>query len=490
MRFVVALPWCTALLVVAACGGGTSSLAGGMGGAAGDGSGTCTAARCNDGGGGTTSSGGAAGSASPDSGGGGGHAGGGAGSPPDAVGGSSGAGGNPPIEDGGGSSGAGGNPPTEDGGGISGAGGAGGNGGATVPDAGVGPIDGAIADAGGSLPPTRDASPCTGEIVIPDLNVQAAVQTAINKPPPFLAEDVVKVTDLSVTYSEANPLTSLRGLECFTSLGSFIMRGPDLRSLGSLDLSPLGGLPAVWRVSISADRDIDYGAPLAYFDLSPLGRVPTISQLTLRSNAIASIASLALLPNLSVLFLDSDTLTDLSPLAGATKLKSRTTVSGKRITDIAPLADAMRGSNAVAVYIGPTAVSDLSPFTRATTLGSLSVTESPVADVSALAAHPNLASLSLVDCGMATIAVGPSVTTLDVSGNRITDWSPLASSRVHILRVRRNGITDLAPFVRITTLDNGGGIDVRENPFDCTTQITNIWALQQRGVQVAQECQN
>jgi hypothetical protein len=488
MRLVVALPWKTALLVVAACGGGTSSLAGGMGGSAGDAAGTCTAAPCNDGGGGTTSSGGAGGSASPDRGNGGSHAG-GAGSPPDAVGGSSGAGGNPPDEDGGGSSGAGGSPPGEDGGGSSGTGGAGGNGGGTVPDGGVGPIDAAIADGGGALPPTGDGSPCPGQIIIPDPNVQAAVQTAINKPPPYLGEDVAKVGELLVTYSESNPLTSLRGLECFTSLASFIMRGPDLRSLGSLDLSPLAGLPALTSVSIDADRNIDYGAPLAYFDLSPLGRVPTISWLSLQSNAVASIAALALLPKLSVLFIDSDTLTDLSPIAGATKLVGRTIVSGKRITDITPLADAMRGSNAKSLYIGPTAVSDLSPFTRATTLATLSVTESPVADMAPLAALPNLTNLSLVDCAIANIVVGPSVTTLDVSGNRIADWSPLESSRVHVLRVRRNGITDLGPFLRIRALDNGGGIDVRDNPFDCTTQITNIWALQQRGVQVAQECQ-
>jgi hypothetical protein len=449
-------------------------LAGGMGGSAGDGSGTCTAAPCHDGGGGTTSTGGAGGSASPDSGSGGGHAGGGAGSHPDVVGGSSGAGGSPPAEDGGGSSGAGG---------------AGGNGGATVPDGGVGPIDSAIADAGGSLPPTGDASSCTGEVVIPDLNVQAAVQTAINKPPPFLAEDVAKVTKLLVTYSESNPLTSLRGLECFTSLTDFTTRGPDLRSLGLVDLSPLAGLPALIVFSIDADRNVDYGAPLAYLDLSPLGRVPTITWLSLHSNAVASLPSLALLPNLSVFFLDSDTITDLSPMAGATKLVGRTIVSGKRITDITPLADAMRGSNAKSLYLGPTAVSDLSPFARATTLVTLSVTASPVADMAPLAALPNLTTLSLVDCAMANIVVGPSVTTLDVSGNRITDWSPLEASRVHVLRVRRNGITDLAPFVRITSLGSGGGVDASENPIDCATQITNIWALQQRGASVKPDCQ-
>jgi Leucine-rich repeat (LRR) protein len=459
MRLVVAAGWSFALLVVAACGSGTSSLAGGTGGRGG--AGTCISSSCNDGSGGANPSGGSGGGSSPD-------------------GGNSG-------DDSGGRSGAGGSggQADDDAGGSSAAGGGAG----TTIDGG-GPIDGAIADSGGPSPPTGDASPCQGEIFIPDLNVQGAVQTAINKPPPFLGEDVAKVTELSVTYLESSPLTSLRGLECFTSLRSFITRGPDLRSLGSLDLSPLAGLPALISFNITADRDIDYGAPFAYLDLSPLGRVPTISSLTLHTNAVASIASLALLPNLSIFFLDSDTLTDLSPIAGATKLVGRTIVSGKRITDITPLADAMRASNAKSLYIGPTAVGDLSPFTRATTLVVFSVTGSPIADMAPLAALPNLTNLSVIDGALATVAVGPSVTILDVSGNRIADWSPLASSRVHTLRVRRNGITDLAPFTRMPALDNGG-LDVSENPYDCMTQSIHIWALQQRGVQVKQkqECQ-
>jgi hypothetical protein len=426
-------------------------LVGGTGGSAGGGSGTCTVSPCDDGSGGTSSSGGSGSSATSDSGNADGNGGGG-------------------TAGGGNVGGAAGSHPDDDGGG-SGAGGGSGE------------------DGGPPPPPIGDASPCSGEITFTDLNLQDAAVKAINKPPPILGEDAALVTTLEVTFSDARPLRSLRGLECFPALQSFSADGPDLRSLGSLDLSPLVTLGGLTSFAISANQDVDYGAPFAYLDLSPLERVPTIVSLVLRTNAIANIAPLALLPNLSVLSLHSNTLTDLSPLAGATKLLSRTTISGKRITDIAPLADALRGSKARTIMIGPSGVSDLSPLARATTLSLITVTDSPVADLAPLAALPGLTGLAVPDCEVTNIVLGPSVTSLDLSGNRISDWSPLASSRVHKLTVRRNRITDLAPFVAIKTLDNGGLIDVLENPYDCATQITNIWALQQRGVEVRQDCQ-
>jgi hypothetical protein len=81
------------------------------------------------------------------------------------------------------------------------------------------------------------------------------------------------------------------------------------------------------------------------------------------------------------------------------------------------------------------------------------------------------------------------VTTLDISNNpAISSYAPLATANVRTLYARANNITDLTPFLAISSLDNGGTLDVLENNLACATQKPHIEALRARGITVYEEC--
>src|SRR5688500_14293615 len=81
----------------------------------------------------------------------------------------------------------------------------------------------------GGASPTDGAGACAGFVSFGDPSVERAAVRFFDAGP-VLAEHARHVDFLQVNFTPTEPLTSLRGLECFTGLRRLNIRGPDLPS--------------------------------------------------------------------------------------------------------------------------------------------------------------------------------------------------------------------------------------------------------------------
>jgi hypothetical protein len=290
----------------------------------------------------------------------------------------------------GGQSGAGsGGAPPDEGGVAGGAGGAGGE------------LDGAPAGAGGSgnaggANPTDAGggnAGCAGIVSFADPNVERAAVESFDGGP-VLAANAQHLDFMRIQFTPAEPLTSLKGLECFTGLTRLDISGPDLPSWGLLELAPLASMTSLQWLDFHFDPAFgrDFGPWPHVLDLSPIGKLSTLSVVRFDINAVQDITVLGSL-TFQTLFLYSETLSDLSPLAKVTGVESAL-VRGKSITDVAPLATALSAAGAK-VLITKTSISDVSPLAALTNVRGLSLPDNLITDISPLVNLPTITLLQV-----------------------------------------------------------------------------------------------
>jgi hypothetical protein len=294
--------------------------------------------------------------------------------------------------------------PIPPGGATAGHAGSGGQGGTAGGAGGAGgEIDGAADEAGGAgnsggANPTDTGGGnggCAGVVSFADPNVERAVIQNLDGGP-VLAENALSVNFLRIRFSPTEPLTSLKGLECFTRLGRLDISGPDLPSWGLLDLAPLAGLFGLQWLDFHFDPDFgrDFGPWPHVLDLSPIGKLPSLNVVRFDINAVQDVTVLGTMtiPNL---MLYSDTLSDLSPLATVRGVETAL-IRGKSITDAAPLATAF-ASGTMRVGILNTSISDVSPLGALTRVLGLNLSFNLIRDISPLVNLPTLVTLQLTD---------------------------------------------------------------------------------------------
>ena len=289
-------------------------------------------------------------------------------------------------------------------GGNGGAGGSGNSGGARPTDA---------SDGGGG---------CAGIVSFVDPNVERAAVQFFDAGP-VLAEHARHVDVLRINFTPTEPLTSLRGLECFTGMRRLDITGPDLPSWGLLDLSPLAAMTSLEWLDLYFDPPFgrDFGPWPHVLDLSPLAKLDTLRTLRLDINAVQNITALASL-NFVSLFLYSETLSDLSPLAKVTGLQTAF-VRGKSITDVAPLAAALTAAGG-RVLILNTSISDISSLAALTSVRSLGLNDNLIREIAPIVSLPALASLDVsgnpLDCATQLVHLQA----LQARGVRVTHSCP------------------------------------------------------------------
>ena len=166
-------------------------------------------------------------------------------------------------------------------------------------------------------------------------------------------------------------------------------------------------------------------------------------------------------------FVNSSSVSDLSPLAGLTHLEELD-LWVTSVSDISPLAGLTNLKNLGLVGNN---ISDVSVLARLINLESLLIDDNPISDISAVAGLTNLTHLGL-------------------DGNAISDISTLAGlTNLRWMRLNNNLISDLSPLIANTGLGDGDEVNVKGNPLSYQSIYTHIPTLLSRGVTVESDNQ-
>jgi Leucine-rich repeat (LRR) protein len=188
-------------------------------------------------------------------------------------------------------------------------------------------------------------------------------------------------------------------------------------------------------------------------DISPLAGLTNLQDLYLNWNQISDLSPLAGLTNLQYLDLYYNHISDLSPLAGLTNLLYLD-LKINQISDISPLAG-MTNLQELDLYINQ--ISDIGPLAGMTNLQELDLGQNQISDLSPLAGLTNLEWLSLYS-------------------NQISDLSPLVGiTNLHVLCLGSNKISDISPLAGLTNLEE---LLLESNPISYESMIlAQSWAL-------------
>jgi uncharacterized repeat protein (TIGR02543 family) len=206
--------------------------------------------------------------------------------------------------------------------------------------------------------------------------------------------------------------------------------------------------------------------------IAGIGNLPNLSELSLNSNHISDLSPLEGLNNLQTLYIKFNRVPDLSPLRNLTTLQSLD-ARGNPVSDLTPLKQLY---NLQSLMVSGQ-ISDISALKRLTNLGWLEVHSDNVSDlsplkgmtnliclkvngrVSDLSPLDNLTNLTYLDLDSNHVSdVGPldnltNLTGLELGGNRVSDVSPLAKlTKLTDLYLDGNQISDVGPLTKLTNL--------------------------------------
>ena len=170
-------------------------------------------------------------------------------------------------------------------------------------------------------------------------------------------------------------------------------------------------------------------------DLSPLANLTNLTALDLDGNfAFSDVSPLANLTNLRNLRLSNNFIKDISPLSALTNLR-RLELDGNILSDISPLSALTNLTN---LFLDTNTISDIAPLSGLTNLTWLSLDTNTISDIAPLSGLTNL-------------------TWLDLTGNTILDLSPLPGlTNLKRLYLSDNAISDVSELSGLTSIENLG----------------------------------
>ena len=213
-------------------------------------------------------------------------------------------------------------------------------------------------------------------------------------------------------------------------------------------------------------------------DLSPLAGLTNLTWLALENNSISDLSPLGGLTNLARLYLSENSISDLSPLGGLTNL-TWLDLRGNAITDISPLAGLYQLTT---LWLQSNSITDLSPLAGLTNLTWLDLRGNAITDISPLAGLYQLLSLGLSRNSLTDISPLAGLNRLIhllLDQNSISDLSPLAGLyQLTDLRLYKNSVTDISPLAGLTNLtwlllDNNSISDI--SAVAGLYQLTDLW---------------
>lgn len=220
---------------------------------------------------------------------------------------------------------------------------------------------------------------------------------------------------------------------------------------------------------------------------------------------ISDISPLASLTKLKTLWMDQNRLiSDLSPLRDLTEMEDLN-ISCNQITDITPLGKMTKLKylnceynsiddisavkymrNLKELWFSEAILKDLSPLSELTNLQLLWLNDCSIEDISYLKSLSNLIVLKIAYNSIKDISVLANMKKLQVfysENNSITDISPLQYLPcLNSIRLWDNKITDIEPLVNNTYLSKGDIISLNGNPLSDKSLNTYIPILESRGI--------
>lgn len=314
------------------------------------------------------------------------------------------------------------------------------------------------------------------QLILPNSNVQTV-------------EDLRYFTGLEELNLDQNHISDLAPLSGLNRLSNLMLRENQIKDIG-----PLSGLTQLMHLDLSGNQ---------IEDAEPLSGLTNLKTLLLSDNQIAFETALSKLTGLETLRLDHNRLNSISWLAGLRELRELTIRGNDIITglsaisrmtelqnlDIGELGELDTSNLTVLKNLtklqfldaGGTLVQDISALAGLTDLQELNLDGIPIEDLtplsglnglsvlslngsasqeglSALGTLTSLNTLSLKSCGITNLdalnvlAQQGKLTTLDVSGNNISDLHPLVGMKLIRLNLSGNAISDLTPLSEIKTL--------------------------------------
>ncbi len=195
----------------------------------------------------------------------------------------------------------------------------------------------------------------------------------------------------------------------------------------------------IWQLSIEFEKlqslkklvlGGNFGNKWGIQDIEPLSYLPNLAILYLHMNKVSNLAPLHKLNNLMLLDISSNEISDISPIHRLNNLKTLAFASN-RFSTIAPI---LKLFSIEELYLDNNQVVDLQPLKKLTSLRILNCKHNKIKDLEPL---KKLTSL----------------TSLDFSYNKVNDLQPIENvkSLIH-LAFTDNKITDLSPIENLTNL--------------------------------------
>ena len=207
---------------------------------------------------------------------------------------------------------------------------------------------------------------------------------------------------------------------------------------------------------------------------------------------ITSLEGLQYAKNLEIAAINHNQISDLTPLAGLTKL-NWLVLTVNRITSVEPLRGLV---NLDKLYIDHNQIANVGPLLALVKLTSLDLGVNLITDVTPLAGMVNLDWIALGYNRLTRIDAVAGMTkvfSVTAAGNQIMDLTPVVGlTNLKFLFMEGNLISDISPLVANPGLAAGDFINLRENCLDLapgTRAAEDLAALLGRGLAVYSENQ-
>ena len=222
-------------------------------------------------------------------------------------------------------------------------------------------------------------------------------------------------------------------------------------------------------------------------DFSPIAGLTQLTQLDLSSGSISDVSFLSGLTQLTTLRLYNNPISDISTLSGLTQL-TFLELSRTDISDVSPLVGL---TQLTGLYLHNISLADIAALSSLTQLTNLGIGSNDISDISPLAGLTQLTDLYLWNNAISDVSPLESLTQLTylhLSGNEISDISVLSGlTQLEVLNLSHNAILDVSPLVELDlpgTQWNSTGLYIEGNPLNYASVHTHIPAMQAKGIEI------